>query len=86
MPSTTMDRSTHPYRDPPAPAASAPVALREELILYCLLIAIGAIPVVLALVGGAAFGVDATLGLLMMFGGALGARDKPISNSTVEYR
>lgn len=81
-----MDRPTHPYRDLPAPVASAPVALREEMILYALLIAIGAIPVVLALVGGATFGVDATLGLLMMCGGALGARSKPISNSTVEYR
>jgi hypothetical protein len=81
-----MDRSTHPYRDLPAPAASAPVRLREELILYALLVAIGAIPVVLALVGDGSFGVDATLGLLMMCGGALGVRDKPISNSTVEYR
>ena len=44
----------------------------EELILYGLLIAIGAIPVVLALAGGTSFDVNATLGLLMICGGALG--------------
>lgn len=44
----------------------------EELILYGLLIAIGAIPVVLTLASGRSFDVNATLGLLMMCGGALG--------------
>ncbi|HEX7841620.1 MAG TPA: hypothetical protein VF469_29325 [Kofleriaceae bacterium] len=45
----------------------------EELILYGLLVGIGAIPVVIALVQHAAFGVDATLGLLMVCAGAVGA-------------
>ena len=45
----------------------------EELILYGLLVVIGAIPVVIALVQGAAFGIDATLGLGMVCAGAIGA-------------
>jgi hypothetical protein len=45
----------------------------EELILYGLLVVIGAIPVVIALVQRAAFGFDATLGLLMVCAGAIGA-------------
>jgi hypothetical protein len=45
----------------------------EELILYGLLVAIGAIPVVLTLASGASFDVNATLGLLMICCGALGA-------------
>jgi len=44
----------------------------EELILYGLLVAIGAIPVVLTLASGATFDVNATLGLLMICFGALG--------------
>jgi hypothetical protein len=43
------------------------------VILYGLLVVIGAIPVVIALVQRAAFGVDATLGLLMVCAGAIGA-------------
>ena len=45
----------------------------EELILYGLLVVIGVIPVVIALVQRASFGVDATLGLLMVCAGAIGA-------------
>jgi hypothetical protein len=45
----------------------------EELILYGLLLAIGAIPVAIALVERIAFGVEATLGLLMACAGAIGA-------------
>ena len=44
----------------------------EELILYGLLVGIGAIPVVIALVQRASFGVEATLGLLMVCAGAIG--------------
>jgi hypothetical protein len=43
------------------------------LILYGLLVAIGAIPVALALLQGDSFGFDATLGALMVCAGALGA-------------
>jgi hypothetical protein len=67
----------HPYRDTamrthplfrlgPGPAV-------EELILYGLLVLIGAIPVAIALIQGAVFGVEATLGSLMLGAGALGA-------------
>jgi hypothetical protein len=53
------------------PAASD--ASSEELILYGLLVLIGAIPVAIAVVQRATFGVDATLGLLMVCLGAIGA-------------
>ena len=45
----------------------------EELILYGLLVLVGAIPVVIALVRRETFGVDASLGLLMVCAGAIGA-------------
>ena len=45
----------------------------EELILYTLLVIVGAIPVVVALVEHRAFGVAATLGFLMVCAGAMGA-------------
>jgi hypothetical protein len=63
----------HPYRDPPLLADDVERRSPEELILYGLLVAIGAIPVVLALASGGTFDVNATLGLLMVSGGALGA-------------
>ena len=44
----------------------------EELILYGLLVLIGAIPVAIALIQRAMFGVDATLGLMMVCAGAIG--------------
>jgi hypothetical protein len=44
----------------------------EELVLYALLVAIGAIPVVIALVEGVALGVEATLGLGMVSAGLIG--------------
>jgi hypothetical protein len=68
-----MEPSTHPYRELPAPVVTATKPLLEELVLYALFVAIGAIPVVLALAHGGTFGVDATLGLLMISAGALGA-------------
>jgi uncharacterized membrane protein YdjX (TVP38/TMEM64 family) len=68
-----MERSTHPYRDLPVPATTASKPLLEELILYALLVAIGAIPVVLALADGGRFGVEATIGLIMLCAGLLGA-------------
>jgi hypothetical protein len=71
--SVAMERSTHPYRDLPVPAAPAPAPLDEERLLYALLLAIGAIPVIVALVDHRTFGVDATLGLLMILAGTLGA-------------
>src|SRR5262245_45951643 len=44
----------------------------EELIVYGLLIGTGAIPVVNAIVEHAAFGVEATIGLIMVCAGLLG--------------
>jgi hypothetical protein len=43
------------------------------MILYGLMVVIGAMPVVMALAGGTSFGVEATIGLLMVCAGALGA-------------
>jgi hypothetical protein len=81
----------HPYRDPPAIAEPIERPSPEELILYGLLIAIGAIPVVLTLASGGSFDVNATLGLLMICFGALGAiayacRTRRINNSRAGYR
>ena len=47
----------------------------EELILYGLLMLIGAIPVVIALAQQTAFGVEATIGIVMACAGLLGALD-----------
>lgn len=44
----------------------------EELISYGLLFVIGAIPVAIALIQRAAFGVEATIGLLMVCIGVIG--------------
>ena len=46
--------------------------LAEELIVYALLVVVGAIPVVVALARHAALQAEATIGLLMICAGALG--------------
>jgi len=61
----------HPYRERPA-AANEPRSPSEELVLYAALVAIGAIPVIVALVGAITWGFDATLGTLMTAAGLLG--------------
>jgi len=63
----------HPYRTPPTTAERAPVHDPEELVLFGLLVVIGAIPLVLSLARGVAFDGEATLGLLMVFAGVVGA-------------
>jgi hypothetical protein len=45
----------------------------EELILYGLLVVIGAIPVAVAVAERTTFGVEATIGLLMVCAGVIGA-------------
>jgi hypothetical protein len=65
------DSAVHPYRELPADR-EAPSAPREELILYVLLCAVGAIPVAAALLRGGAFGVEATVGLAMALAGLVG--------------
>ena len=61
-----------PYRETPMRADHPTNPSSEEPILYGLLVLIGAIPVAIALVQRAMFGVDATIGLLMVCTGALG--------------
>ncbi len=45
---------------------------REEIILYTLLLVIGALPIVGVLADGATFGAEATIGLILFLLGALG--------------
>jgi hypothetical protein len=67
-----MEQPMHPYRD--APMRPASTIDPEGFVLYGMLMAIGAIPAVVAIVDGGAFGVDATLGLIMVVLGAAGLR------------
>ncbi len=63
----------HPYRHIPAPATKARSGWNvEELIVYGLLVLVGAIPVVTSLARHATFGAEATIGLLMLSAGAVG--------------
>lgn len=62
----------HPYRDVPSQPTRQPAADPEGFILYGILAAIGAIPVVVALVERTMFGADATLGLIMLAVGVVG--------------
>jgi hypothetical protein len=61
----------HPYREPP-PATPEEAPPIEEVVLYGALLAIGGIPVIVALLGATAFGFDATLGALMCVAGLFG--------------
>jgi len=45
----------------------------DDLLVYGLLVAIGIIPVATTLARGVSFGVEATVGLLMVCAGILGA-------------
>jgi hypothetical protein len=63
----------HPYRKFPMRAEPSSSWSPEEPILYALFVAIGAIPIAIALDERAAFGVEATVGLIMMCAGVLGA-------------
>ncbi len=62
----------HPYRDAPMRSPRRPQIDPEDLVLYGLLLVIGVIPVVITLVDRAAFGFDATLGLMMVVVGIVG--------------
>lgn len=61
----------HPYRESMR-TKRAIGADREELLLYVLMAAIGAIPVAIALLRHATFGFDSTLGLVMVAIGVVG--------------
>ncbi len=62
----------HPYRDPPVHVERPAKPAQEELVLYVLLAVIGTIPVLTTLTSRARFGVEATLGLLMVIAGIAG--------------
>jgi hypothetical protein len=66
--------SVGPYRQLPEPALERVIRVepREEPVVYGLLVGIGAIPVLLALVGHTAFGVAETIGSLMVVLGIAG--------------
>jgi hypothetical protein len=70
-PRYAMERTLHPYRKLPLDR-DARSASGEELILYAVLVVVGAIPVAAALVRGGAFGVEATIGLGMALAGVAG--------------
>lgn len=61
----------HPYRQLPADCEAGP-APSEERILHAILCAVGAIPVVIAVLRGGGFGVEATVGLVMALAGLAG--------------
>jgi hypothetical protein len=65
------DSAVHPYRQLPADC-EAPPAPSEERILHAVLCAVGAIPVVIAVLRGGGFGVEATVGLVMAVAGLVG--------------
>ena len=60
----------HPYRELPTDPEPRSTP-SEERVLYAILCAVGAIPIVVALLGGD-FGVEATLGLGMTLAGLAG--------------
>lgn len=62
----------HPYRDVPPQRTRQPTVDPEGIVLYGMLAAIGAIPVIIALVEEVPFGFDATLGLIMLVAGLIG--------------
>lgn len=63
----------HPYREFPLHGEHTMLSHTEELIVYALLVVVGLIPVSTALAQGTVFGVEATLGLLMVLAGVIGA-------------
>lgn len=62
-----------PYRDRLLWVDSKPSADREQLTLYGLMMAVGIIPVIVAIYEHTALGADATIGLVMAATGCAGA-------------
>lgn len=62
----------HPYRDAVYRAERGVVSDSEELVLYRLLVVIGALPIVTALATKAVIGPESTMGLLMVAAGLIG--------------
>jgi hypothetical protein len=67
-----MKSIIHPYRRPHPTGRRVPAALGEEVIFYVALCAVGAIPIASMASRGDAFGVEPTIGLLMMAAGLAG--------------
>lgn len=67
-----MKRAMHPYRTSPPDVVPEPASDHDEPVIYALLVAIGVIPVIVALALGGAFGTEATLGVAMIAVGAAG--------------
>jgi len=67
-----MRSNIHPYRklSPPDHRSTGP--LGEELIFYVALCLVGAIPLATPIARGGAFGVEPTIGLLMVIAGIAG--------------
>lgn len=62
----------HPYRTSAPNDEPEPASDHDELVIYALLVAIGVVPVIVALALGAAFGTEATIGAAMIALGAAG--------------
>lgn len=62
----------HPYRTFTPDVEPAAASDQDESVIYALLVAIGAIPVIVALALGAALGTEATLGAAMIALGIAG--------------
>jgi hypothetical protein len=74
----------HPYRNPSPHDRRWTSVPAEELIFYVALCVVGAIPVASPIAQGGAFGVEPTIGLMMVIAGIAGlfsawrvARDQP---------
>ena len=62
----------HPYRTSPPNVEPEPASDHDEVVIYALLVAIGVIPVIVAVVLRAALGTEATIGAAMIAVGAAG--------------
>jgi len=67
-----MRSNSHPYRKLSPPDRRSTGALGEELIFYVALCVVGAIPLAHPIARGGAFGVEPTIGLLMVLAGLAG--------------
>jgi len=67
-----MRSNIHPYRKISPPDRRSTGALGEELIFYVALCVVGAIPLAKPIARGGAFGVEPTIGLLMVIAGITG--------------
>lgn len=67
-----MKSIAHPYRKSSLSHARADRTPGEELIFYAALCVIGAIPVANLVLRGGVFGVEPTIGLLMLLAGLAG--------------